>query len=106
MACISKDDDGETGQDRHDTLVGHDANLAFETHVVAFCKVIDDQDDKVTNRDQGNNASVFERIESAEERERNNNEPGHMSENNRDRVETGTCNAHMKAVTQKCLSSR
>lgn len=62
VARIGKDDDRETGQDRHDTLVGHDANLALETHVIAFCKVIDDQDNKVTNRNQSNNASVLERV--------------------------------------------
>lgn len=42
MARVGKNDDRETSQDRHNTLVGHDANLALETHVIAFCKVVDD----------------------------------------------------------------
>lgn len=49
VTCIGKNDDGETSQDGDGTLGMQDANVAFETHVVALCKVIDDQDDEITN---------------------------------------------------------
>ena len=65
---VGKDDDGETGQDRDDTLVGHNANIALETHVITLCKVVDNQDNKITNGDESNDAGVLERVESAEKR--------------------------------------
>lgn len=49
MTRVGKDNDGETGQDRDDTLVRYDTNVAFETHVIAFCEVVHDQDDKIAN---------------------------------------------------------
>ena len=75
MTCVGKDDDGETGQNRNDALVRHDTDVALETHVIALCKVVYNQDDKITNRDESNNAGIFERIESAEEREWNYDKP-------------------------------
>lgn len=68
VARIGKDDDGETGQDRDDALVGHNANIALETHVIALCKVVDNQDNKITNGYESDDAGVLERVESAEKR--------------------------------------
>jgi hypothetical protein len=66
VTCIGKDDDGETGQDRDDTLVRHDTDIALETHVITLCKVVNNKHDKIANRDESNNAGVLEGIESAE----------------------------------------
>jgi hypothetical protein len=80
MAGIGKDDDGETGQDRDDTLVGHDTDIALETHVITFCKVVNNQDDQITDRSESNDAGILEGVESAEEGERNHDKPDQMSE--------------------------
>lgn len=75
VAGIGKDDDRETGQDGDDTLVGRETDVTLETHIIAFCKVVNDQDHEVANRNESNNTGVLERVKSSEERERNNNEP-------------------------------
>lgn len=67
MTCVGEDDDGKTGQDRDDTLVRHNTDIALETHIVALCKVINDQDDEIANGDESDNASVLEGIKFAEE---------------------------------------
>jgi hypothetical protein len=89
MTCVGKDDDGETSQDRNDTLVRHDTDIALETHVIAFCKVVNNQHDEIANRDKSNDAGVLERVESAEEGKRNNNQPGHLSETGREKRRVG-----------------
>lgn len=76
---IGKDDDGETGKNRNDALIRDDADIALETHVVAFCKVIDDQHDEIANGYESDDASILERIKSAEEGERDNDKPGYWS---------------------------
>jgi hypothetical protein len=80
MAGIGKDDDGETGQDRDDTLVGHDTDIALETHVIAFCKVVNNKHDQITDRNERNDAGILEGVESAEEGERNHDKPDQLSE--------------------------
>ena len=78
VAGIGKDNDRETGQDGDDTLVGRETDVTLETHIIAFCKVVNDQDHEITNRNESNNTGVLERVKSSEERERNNNKPDCM----------------------------
>jgi len=80
MTCVGKDNDRETGQDRDDTLVGNDTDITLETHVIALCKVVNHQHNKIANRDESNDASILERVKSAEEGERNNDKPGLLSD--------------------------
>lgn len=76
MTRVSKDNDGKTGQDWDNSLRVQDANVALLAHIIALQKVVDNKNDKITDRDQSDDTSVFERVESAEKGERDYDEPG------------------------------
>jgi hypothetical protein len=67
MACIGKDDDGQIGEkrDRPRPLDQRDISSILES--VSLDEVEQDQDDKVANGDEGDEAGVFERVQSPQE---------------------------------------
>lgn len=69
MACISKHHDWQSAQRLNWTRPVDNANIAGVS-VRIGSEMVDDQDNEVANRDESNNAGVFERVEPAQEAER------------------------------------
>lgn len=67
MAGICKHNDRETAQGRRDSCPVNDTNRASVSHRVPFGEMIDNQNDKVSNRNQSDNAGIFQGIEPTEE---------------------------------------
>ena len=63
MACICKDDDGESCECRHAARPRKDSDCSAIRKSVASDVVCDDQYNEVCNREQGDDASVLERVE-------------------------------------------
>ena len=74
MARVGEHDDGERGQRGNSTGPGEDAQgrriVAIGQRVMRG-EVVHDQDDKVADRDERDDRGVFERVEPAQKRERN-----------------------------------
>lgn len=79
MACVCKDNDWESSQSGNGTSPLEDPDCSPVGHSVAFDEMRHDENDQVRNGEQGNDASVFERIQAAEEREWDDDEPASVS---------------------------
>lgn len=75
MASVCKDNDWKAGKSRNNAFPLHKVDIASLCHRVALGKVVNNQDYKVANRDESNNTGVFERVESSQEGQWNDNEP-------------------------------
>ena len=75
MTGVCKHNDRETAQCRRNSCPVNNADRAPVSHRIPFCKVINNQDDKVSNGDQSDNAGVFQGIEPAEEGKGDDDEP-------------------------------
>ena len=75
MAGVRKHYDRETAQSRCNSCPVNDTDRTPISHRVPFCEVIDDQDDKVSNGDQSNDAGIFQRIKPAKEGKGDDDEP-------------------------------
>jgi hypothetical protein len=73
VARVCKDNDGQATQRSYRTLPGDEADVPIIRNLVC-CKVVDDQNDEIANRNQGNHARVLERIEFLREAQRYNEE--------------------------------
>ena len=67
VARVSKNDEWEAAKRRHCTLPLEVRDAASIRHCVALDEVGDDQDDQVGDRNQGNDAGVFEGVEPPKE---------------------------------------
>jgi hypothetical protein len=75
VTCVSKNDYGECSQRRHRSRPLKDADGATFGDSVALDVVGNDEDDKVGNGKEGHDASVFEGVEAAQERQWDDDEP-------------------------------
>lgn len=75
MASICKHNDREAAESRNNSRPLNDTNRTAISHRVPLRKMINDQNHKVSNGDQSNNAGIFQRIETAKERKWDNDEP-------------------------------
>jgi hypothetical protein len=82
MTGICKDDDRETTESSSSAAPFHVSNIASICHCVSFSKMIGDEDDEVSNRDQCNDAGILERVEFAQEGKRYDYEPNHLKFSN------------------------
>ena len=124
VAGVRKDNDreGSEGADRTGPL--EDPDGATRCDGVALDVVRDNQDDQVGDGEEGNDRGVFERVEAAEEGQRDDDEPGGVSKQEggsrqagreaskqgvreqKAERQAGGARAYMKAVIQNCLSTR
>jgi hypothetical protein len=65
VAGIRKDNDRETAKSSDSSSPLYISDFASICHCVSLAKVIDNEDDKIPNRDQGNDAGILERVKSA-----------------------------------------
>jgi len=65
MAGICKDNDRETTESSYSTAPLHISDLASICYCVSLDKMIDDENNERSNRDQCNYASILERIKFA-----------------------------------------
>lgn len=68
MTGVCKDNDGETGESRHDAHPVDYTDLTALLYSVARCKVIDNKNDKIAYGDECDYAGVLQRIQFAQER--------------------------------------
>lgn len=68
VARICEHNDRETGEGIHRSTPFKVMNLSTILEGIALDEVGHDQDDQISDGDQGNDASVFQRIESPKER--------------------------------------
>lgn len=76
MASVGKNDDGKACECWYNAHPGDASDFAPFFQCISCTKVIYNQNDQVTNRDKSNNTSIFERVQSAEKRQRYDNQPG------------------------------
>lgn len=66
MTCISKDDDWEAAESWDDSFPFDPANWAGVFNRVIFDEMVDDENDQIADRDECNDAGVFERVKALE----------------------------------------
>lgn len=76
VACVCEDDDGEGGERGDGTRPLEDADGAPIGERVTFEVVGEDEDNEVGDGEEGDHRGVFERVETAEEGEGDDDEPG------------------------------
>lgn len=103
VACISKHNDWETLQRGNKAAPSNHSYHPPIRHGVSLSKMVDNEYDEISNRYQCHNTGIFQGIKSPKKREWNNDEP--VETLVRD-IQTRKYDAHMKTVTQKCLSTR
>ena len=65
VASVSKDNDWKTTKRCNSSTPVHISDFASICHCISFDKVIDYEDDEISNGDQCNYASILEGIKSA-----------------------------------------
>lgn len=73
MACVGKDDDGETSQRLDWAKPSNQVDIAL-VRVLIVREVVKDQDDEVPNGKERNNTRVLERVQPFWEAQRDNEE--------------------------------
>ncbi|KAJ8113549.1 hypothetical protein OPT61_g4344 [Boeremia exigua] len=104
VARVREDDDREGGKCADRAGPFKDAHCAARGERVALDVVGNDEDDQVGDGEEGDDGGVLERVEAAEEGQRDYNEPGRVSCR---RVHGRTWgDTHIKAVIQNWRSTR
>ena len=75
VACICKNYHWETLQGRYRTAPVDQSDYSPIGHGIAFRKMINNKYNKVANRYQSHNAGIFQRVQSSEKGERDNDKP-------------------------------
>ena len=102
VACVCKDDDGEGSECADRAGPFEDPDGAARGESVAFDVVGYDEDDEVGDGEESDYRGVFERVKTAEEGKRDDDEPGSVSTQQGNRKEK----TYMNAVIQNCLSTK
>jgi len=104
VACVRENDDWERCKNLDRALDVDNIDVTARGCSVADREVVDHENNEITNGNKRNDGSVLQAVEPAQKRKGYHNEPGMKSavpSTNPSRRAT-----YMKAVTQKCLSTR